>query len=155
MQKKIYFLLLLMIHVFTFSFSQTFPGKYVTWSFQSKKISADKWEIAMTANINGNYHMYSQKAGVEAAPATVISISPNPLILVDGSAKEKGELIKKFESAWPGTVHYYEKSVEFVQVIKVKAKAKTTFKGNIEYVLCNDARCLPTASVPFNIEVGG
>ena len=53
-----------------------------------------------------------------------------------------------------GTVFYYEKTVEFILVVRLKAKAKTNFKGNVEYVLCNDSRCLPPASVPFNLEIG-
>lgn len=155
MHKKSLFITIILMLVSSLLFSQTVPGKYATWSFQTRKISGNTWEISMTAIINGNYHIYAQKAGVDAAPSTVITISPNPLIVIDGSAKEKGDLIKKYESAWPGTVCYYEKSVEFVQLIRLKAKAKTSFKGNIEYVLCNDSRCLPTASVPFNIEIGG
>jgi opacity protein-like surface antigen len=33
----------------------------VTWTFSAKKIADKTYEVHMTANISGKYHMYAQK----------------------------------------------------------------------------------------------
>jgi len=118
--------------------AQTGSAKQVKWAFTSKKVAENTFEVRMTANIMGNYHMYAQQAGAEGPIPTSFTFSPNPLVSFDGKVKEQGKLIKKYESAWPGTVNYYEKKVDFVQIIKLKGKVKTSLSGKVEFVVCND-----------------
>jgi Disulphide bond corrector protein DsbC len=136
-------------------YAQSGSAKQVKWTFTSKKIAENTFEIRMTANIMGNYHMYAQQAGAEGPIPTSFTFSPNPLVTFDGKVKEQGKLIKKYESAWPGTVNYYEKKVDFVQVIKLKGKVKTNLSGKVEFIVCNDNECLPPSEVEFKIAAGG
>jgi thiol:disulfide interchange protein DsbD len=133
------------------SFAQSGSAKQVTWTYSAKKLSGNAYELRMSATINGNYHMYAQQAGVEGPVPTTISFSPNPLVILDGKAREEGKPIRKFESAWDGNVNYFEKKVDFVQVVKLKAKAKTNVAGKIEFMVCNDNQCLPPSQVDFRI----
>jgi thiol:disulfide interchange protein DsbD len=136
-------------------YAQSGSAKQVKWTFASKKIAENTYELKMTANIQGNYHMYAQQAGAEGPIPTSFTFSPNPLITFDGKVKEQGKMIKKYESAWPGTVNYYEKKVDFVQVIKLKGKVKTSLSGKVEFIVCNDQECLPPSEVEFKIAAGG
>ena len=136
-------------------YAQSGSAKQVKWTFTSKKIAENTFEIRMTANIMGNYHMYAQQAGAEGPIPTSFTFSPNPLVTFDGKVKEQGKMIKKYESAWPGTVNYYEKKVDFVQVIKLKGKVKTNLSGKVEFIVCNDNECLPPSEVEFKIAAGG
>ena len=45
--------------------------------------------------------------------------------------------------------------VDFVQVVKVKGTAKTNLAGKVEFMVCNDEKCLPPAEVDFNVNIGG
>jgi hypothetical protein len=135
--------------------AQTGSAKQVKWTFTSKKIADNTYEVKLSANISGDFHLYSQDPGTEGPIPTTIEFSPNPLLTLSGKAKESGKLIKKYESAWPGNVNYYEKAVEFVQVVKLKSKAKTSLNGKIEFVVCDDKACLPPSEVPFKIALGG
>ncbi len=135
--------------------AQTGSAKQVKWTFTSKKVADNTYEVKMTADIGGKYHMYAQNAGAEGPVPTTFNFTANPLVILNGQVKESGKLIKKYESAWPGTVHYYEKTVEFIQVVKLKAKAQTTLNGKVEFVVCDDSQCLPPSEVEFKIAVGG
>jgi hypothetical protein len=137
------------------SIAQSGSAKEVKWTFTSKKISENVYEVRMAANINGDYHMYAQQAGAEGPIPTTFKFTPNPLVTLDGKTKEEGKLVNKFESAWDGKVNYYEKKVEFVQVVKLKGKVKTNIAGKVEFIVCNESRCLPPAEVDFKIAVGG
>lgn len=136
-------------------FAQGGSAKMVNWSFASKKVADNTYEIRFTADINGKYHMYAQDAGVEGPVPTLFTFTRNPLVDINGKVKESGKMIKKLEEVWGGNVNYYENKVEFVQLVKLKKKIKTQIGGSVEFMVCDDKECLPPAEVPFKITVGG
>jgi thiol:disulfide interchange protein DsbD len=152
MKKSIMISFLLVSFVNTFA--QSGSAKQVNWVFLAKKISGNVYEVRCSATIKGDFHLYAQVPGVEGPVPTTFSFSPNPLLSLTGKVKEQGKLVKKFESAWDGTVNFYEKKVDFIQVIKIKGKVKTNLIGEVEFMVCNDAQCLPPAKVPFKVALG-
>jgi hypothetical protein len=130
-------------------------SKAVHWTFTSKKLADKVYEVHMTAMIDGNYHMYSQNVGVDGPIPTSFKITTNPLVMMDGKIKEVGKLIQKKEEVWGGDVRYYEKNVEFVQVVKLKGNVKTNLAGSVEFMVCDDSQCLPPATVDFKVNIGG
>ena len=129
-------------------------AKQVTWSYNAKKIANNIFELSITANIAGNYHLYAIKAGVEGPVPTTINFNPNPLITLEGSIIEKGKKITKLESAWGGNVNFFEKTVTFTQKAKTKTNAKTNVNGKIQFMVCNDEMCLPPSEITFKIPIG-
>jgi hypothetical protein len=130
-------------------------SKQVSWIYSSKKIAEKTYEIHMTATIGGNYHMYAQNVGGEGPIPTSFTFTKSPLMEIDGPTKEKGQLIKKFETAWNHDVNYYERTVDFVQVVKLKSNVKTSLAGKVEFMVCNDHECLPPATVDIKVNIGG
>lgn len=130
-------------------------SKQVNWTYSAKKIADKTYEVHMIATIGGNFHMYSQNVGGDGPIPTSFTFTKSPLIAIDGAPKEKGKLIKKFETAWNHDVNYYEGTVDFVQVVKLKSNVKTDVAGKVEFMVCNDHECLPPATVDFKVNVGG
>jgi Disulphide bond corrector protein DsbC len=130
-------------------------SKQVNWTYSSKKIADKTYEIHMTAVIGGNYHMYAQDAGGDGPIPTTFTFTKSPLLSLDGAVKENGQLVKKFESAWSHDVKYYERTVDFVQVVKLKSNVKTALAGKVEFMVCNDRECLPPADVDIKVNIGG
>ena len=130
-------------------------SKQVSWNYSAKKIGDMTYEIHMTATIGGDFHMYAQDAGGEGPIPTSFTFTKSPLFILDGGVKEKGQLVKKFESAWNHDVKYYEKTVDFVQVVKLKSNVKTSLAGKVEFMVCNDHECLPPADVDIKVNIGG
>jgi thiol:disulfide interchange protein DsbD len=128
--------------------------KQVKWSFTTKKIDDKTYEVMMTANINGNYHMYAQNAGEGPVP-TSFAFNRNPLLQLDGKVKEVGNIKKVYEDAFGSEVRFYEKTVSFIQQVKVRGSAKNNLAGKVEFMVCNDKECLPPATVDFNVNIGG
>ena len=130
-------------------------SKQVKWSWSAKKIGDKTYEVHLTANIIGDYHLYAQDAGGEGPVPTTFTFSKNPLFNLEGNVKEVGKQVKKFESAWSHDVKYYENTVDFVQVVKLKGNAKTNLAGKVEFMVCNNEKCLPPADVNFQVGIGG
>jgi hypothetical protein len=146
----LYFLLLAMCQV---GLAQS--SKQVQWAWSVKKIADQTFEVHMTATINGDYHLYAQDAGGEGPVQTAFAFTKNPLTELQGKVKESGALIKKFETAWNHDVRYYEKNVDFIQIVKLKAHVKTNLAGKVEFMVCNDRQCLPPSDVEINVNIGG
>lgn len=130
-------------------------AKQVKWTYTAKKIADKTYEVHITATMNGNWHIYAQNVGVEGPIPTAFTFTKNPLLTLDGKPKEVGKVIKKKEEVWGGVVNYYEKSVNFIQIVKVKGNVKTNIAGKVEFMVCDDHQCLPPSEVDFNVNIGG
>ena len=130
-------------------------SKEVSWTYSAKRIADKTYEVHMIATIGGDFHLYAQDAGGDGPIPTTFTFSKSPLFTLDGVVKEKGQVVKKFESAWNHDVRYYERTVEFVQVVKLKSNVKTSLAGKVEFMVCNDHECLPPADVDIKVNIGG
>jgi hypothetical protein len=148
-------ILLIGLSLFTTSFAMAQSSKQVTWTYTAKKIADRTYEVHMTAAIGGDFHLYAQDAGGEGPIATAFTFTKSPLFLLDGTVKENGKVVQKFEDAWKHNVRYYEKTVDFVQIVKLKSSAKTNLSGKVEFMVCNDHECLPPADVDIKVPIGG
>ena len=124
----------------------------VSWTFTSKKISSNVYELQMTATIQNGWHLYSQNQPDDAiAIPTAFSFNKNPLLAFDGKVKEVGKLQKYKDEKLGVSANQYSEKVVFVQKIKLKGKAKTNVTGKLEYQTCNDEKCLPPKTVNLSI----
>ena len=126
----------------------------VQWSYSAKKIADKTYELHITANLEGKWHIYAQDAGEGPVP-TEFSFTTNPLVKMDGKVKEVGKLEKSYDPNFKSVLKYYGSKVDFVQKVKLKSNATTVVAGTVTYMVCNDKKCLPPKDVPFSVKVGG
>ena len=124
----------------------------VKWTYTVKKIKDDRYELHMTAQLEGKWHIYAQQAG-EGPVSTEFTFDKNPLIKLDGNVKEIGKLEKQYDPNFKSTLKFYTGKVDFVQKIKLKASVKTMAKGKIIYMVCNDKKCLPPKDIYFSVKI--
>jgi hypothetical protein len=134
------------------SFAQ--PADPVSWSFSSKKIAANVYEVQMTATILQGWHLYAQEQPKDAiAIPTSFTFNKNPLISLDGKVKELGKLEKFRDEKLGVAANQYSRKVIFIQKIKLKGKAKTNVTGKLEFQTCNDEKCLPPKTINLSIPI--
>lgn len=126
----------------------------VKWSYTAKKISDKVYDIYVTANLDAKWHIYAQDAG-EGPEPTSLSFAKNPLIKLEGKVKEDGKLEKEYDKNFGSELKFYSNKVSFVQRIKLKSPVSTILKGNINYMVCNDRKCLPPKEIPFSVKLKG
>src|ERR1700722_6454145 len=130
-------------------------NKQVNWAWSAKKIGDRTYEVHMTATIGGDFHLYAQDAGGDGPIPTAFTFSKSPLFTLNGAVKENGKLVQKYEEAWKHNVRYYERTVDFVQIVKLKSNVKTSLAGKVEFMVCNDHECLPPADIDIKVNIGG
>ena len=145
-------IILFAIILFSFSAAKAQIENPVKWTYTVKKIKDDRYELHMTAQLEGKWHIYAQQAGEGPVP-TEFTFDKNPLIKLDGNVKEIGKLEKQYDPNFKSTLKFYTGKVDFVQKIKLKASVKTVAKGKIIYMVCNDKKCLPPKDIYFSVKI--
>jgi hypothetical protein len=125
----------------------------VKWTYSAKKISADIYELHMTATMQSKWHIYSQDIKGDGPVPTSFSFDKNPLIKAEGVVSEVGKLQQEYNKDFKMNVKFYANKVDFVQKIKLKAAAATVAKGKVTYMVCDDKKCLPPKDVAFAIKI--
>jgi thiol:disulfide interchange protein DsbD len=148
-------IILIGLSLVTASLAMAQSNKQVNWSWSAKKIDDRTYEVHMTATIGGDFHLYAQDAGGEGPIATSFTFSKSPLFTLNGQVKENGKLVQKYEEAWKHNVRYYERTVDFIQIVKLKSNVKTNLAGKVEFMVCNDHECLPPADIDIKVPIGG
>lgn len=137
----------------SFSFAQQLSP--VSWTFNSKKINDNTYEVQLVATIQQGWHLYSQNQPADAiAQPTSFNFNKNPLLIFEGSVKEVGKLEKYRDAKLDVSANQYSQKVVFVQKVKLKGKAKTNVSGKLEYQTCDDKKCLPPKTIPFSVALG-
>jgi DsbC/DsbD-like thiol-disulfide interchange protein len=151
--KKISLTLAFVIAIIAGAFAQI--ESPVTWAFTSKKLADKTYEVQMTASIGPGWHLYSQNPGDGPALPTSFKFTKNPLVSNDGKLAEDGKLIKEYDSNLGAVLNFYKAKVVFKKTVKVKTAAATVLNGEVEFMVCNDKKCLPPKSIPFSIKLDG
>jgi DsbC/DsbD-like thiol-disulfide interchange protein len=123
----------------------------VKWSYAAKKTGKTEATVYFKATIDPDWHIYSLNVGDGGPIKTSFTFPASKQYTLAGKVMEPTP-IKKFEKAFNMNVTYFENSVIFQQKIKLKA-AQATVKGKLEYMTCNDQKCLPPEEVEFSIPV--
>jgi len=82
---------------------------------------------------------------------TEIVFKKNPLLTLDGKTKEVGKMLLFKDEKLKISANQYANSVDFVQVVKLKANVKTNVVGSVEFQTCDDKKCLPPKKIDFTV----
>ncbi len=139
-------LLLVLLLSFT---SMMYAQNHVKWTFN---YNAKSSTVIATGEIEPGWHLYSQKTDENAGPIPtkmVIEASKNYKLI--GAAVEGTVPHEIFDKNFESTVYLFETHYTSEQQIKVKKSG--ALKGEMQYMICDDTKCLPPISVPFTLEI--
>ena len=126
--------------------------KPVKWEASVKKISDTEYELIATANIDNHWHLYSQTVPEGGPIATTFTFQGNGKFLKKGNTTEdKGQTID--DPVFGMEIKFFETKASFKQRIKLKTKEAFKVKATVEFMVCDDSRCLPPTEVDlvFNV----
>ena len=125
----------------------------VKWSYAAKKLNNNEAVVFLRATIQDGWHIYSLNVGDGGPIKTSFKFTPSKEYTLVGTIAEPTP-IKKYEEAFKMNVTYFEKTVTFQQKVKLKSGKLAAIKGQLEYMTCNDKKCLPPEDVDFTIPLG-
>lgn len=123
----------------------------VTWSYVAKKTSPTEATVFIKASLEENWHIYSQTVKPGGPSKTIFTFAKSKdYTLVGGTVEPKP--ISKFEKVFNMNVPYFADEVVFQQKVKLN-KGATTVKGKVEFMVCNDSKCLPPNEIEFSVPI--
>jgi len=124
----------------------------VKWSYAAKKTSPTEAVVFLKATIESGWHIYSQTVKDGGPIRTSFTFAKSDEYALVGKPTEP-KPVTKYEKTFGMNVSYFEKEVVFQQKVKLKPNA-TAVKGKLEYMTCNDHKCLPPDDIEFSIPLG-
>lgn len=124
----------------------------VKWTTASRK-KTNGYEVVITATLPKSWHIYSQNTGEGGPVATNFKFTKNPLLTFNGNVKEIGTLKENYDKLFDTKVKYYGDKVDFVQTVKVRGNVKTNVNVTVEYMTCDDSKCLPPTKKTFTVSL--
>jgi thiol:disulfide interchange protein DsbD len=148
--KKIFFYLLFATISATSLQSQILDP--VKWSTSIKKISDTEYDLISKATIENKWHLYSQVVPDNGPLPTLFTFEPNNAYTAVGKIKEsKG--VTEHDPVFDMVITFFEHSATFTKRIKLTGNVGTTVKGEVEFMVCDDTRCLPPAYVDLVFKI--
>ncbi len=140
--KKIILAILLLVNAT--SFSQVFEP--VKWSTSVEKISETEYNLITTATIDSGWHLYSQDVPDDGPIPTsfIYDDEAGAFKIVGNTSEEKGHTVE--DPVFQMKIKFFENSARFSQKIEV-AGTKTIVNGFVEFMVCDDQRCLPPTEI--------
>lgn len=132
------------------AFSQDNP---VRWSFATEKVSDKEFDVVFTANVDNGWYVYSQFLGEDGPIPTTFNFAENADVELIGKASETGTIKKDgYDELFGMDVLKFGGTATFKQRIKISNGADKV-SGYLEFMTCDEMRCLPPAEVDFSISL--
>jgi DsbC/DsbD-like thiol-disulfide interchange protein len=125
----------------------------VKWAYAAKRTSPTEVTVFFKATINAGWHIYSLNVKEGGPIKTSFTFAKSKDYMPVGKPTEP-KPVTRFEKAFNMDVSFFEKAVVFQQKIKLKSATVNVIKGQLEYMTCNDSKCLPPDDVNFSIPIG-
>ncbi|MEJ7692101.1 cytochrome c biogenesis protein CcdA [Daejeonella sp.] len=124
----------------------------VRWSYRSEKISDTEYDLIITAKIDKGWHVYSQFIGDGGPIPTSFKFTPSSNYKLKGAVTELPKAVSAFDKNFDLQIAWHKDKVDFRQRIVLTGFTKAV-DGMLEFMVCNDSKCLPPAEVEFKIPV--
>ena len=124
--------------------------RHVQWTYESKEISKDLYEISITAVPDFGWHIYDTLKTDFGPTATsiVFDESAEPV----GNLEIDGKLHKFYDDAFMMEVGYFEGNVTFRQKVRLPA-GEGSVSAQLEWMSCNNTNCDRPATETIEIKV--
>ena len=128
----------------------------VQWVFSQEKISENEIELKFKANIEKNWHLYSQHlpTGVDAYPTNFsFTVTDNYELI---SQMIEPDPIREPDPMFDNLVlPYFKDEVIFKQRIKIKSANDFKINGEISFMSCDASQCVFPPLTPFSFDIEG
>lgn len=136
--------------IFYNSFGQIYSP--VKWSFSSNKIADKEFELLLKAKIDKGWHLYSQNIPAEDGPIpTSFVFNSDKSFSLLGKVTEP-KPFKEYDPNFQIDLFFFKDAVSFRQKVRISGE-KAIVKGSLEFMVCDNEKCLPPETVEFEFEL--
>ncbi|GAO31100.1 protein-disulfide reductase DsbD family protein [Geofilum rubicundum] len=127
----------------------------VKWSFSLNRISETQVEVVADATIDDNWHLYSTKIPDGGPVPTSLNIAASELFTLVGEVQQSPEPEPFFDEAFQMELGYFSNTARLTQVVELAEGQALALSGYVEFMVCDDHRCLPPERIDFELSEDG
>ncbi len=126
----------------------------VKWSFDTQKVSDQEFDLILKAEIDNGWHVYATDLPEGGPIPTAFTFKPSADYELAGKLKTPAA-IEKYDKAFEMDLRYFDHGAEFRQRVRMISTQPFTITGELEFMACDDSRCLPPEYVEFAFNLPG
>ena len=125
----------------------------VLWRTKVEQVSDREFDLVIKAKVKSYWHLYAQEIPPNGPSPTVFSFEPQDNYQLVGKVQEIGGKVVQ-DPVFKIEVKYFEKKATFKQRIRLTdgEKAPIQIQGEVEFMACDDERCLPPKFVDLSFD---
>lgn len=137
-------IVLFALALYSFGYSQIEDP--VKWETSVEKISETEYKLISKASIEAGWHLYSQSVPDDGPIPTSFTYDDanGAFKIIGNTSEEEGHTVD--DPVFEMKIKFFEDSAVFEQKIEVLGD-KTTLEGFVEFMVCNDEKCLPPTEI--------
>mgnify|MGYP000492026912 CR=1 FL=1 len=146
--------LILLFALIAFAIGNSQILEPVKWKTSIEKFSDTEYNLVSKATIESGWHLYSQNVPADGPiPTTFTFDDANGAFKFIGNTGElEGKTVD--DPVFQMRIKFFEKSAIFVQRVQLLGDV-TSVKGTVEFMVCDDTRCLPPTEVDLVFNITG
>jgi len=121
----------------------TLNANPVSWSFTVNPLQGNRAELVFSANIQPGWNLYSIDVPPNGPLPTEFIYNPSNAFRVIGNVREVPPAPIVFDATFEMEVGKHTGNVRFIQQIEILSETDFTITGEIHYMVCDDAVCIP------------
>lgn len=126
----------------------------VAWSFQAEMVNDTTYNLTFTADIQKGWYLYAQDLEEGGPIPTTIAFDTVDGLQLVGEITEAGTAIEGLDELFQMNVKKFKNEVVFTQQAVI-SKATKIVSGYIEFMTCDEEKCLPPTEIPFAFSFRG
>lgn len=125
----------------------------VKWTFEFEQVSSEVYDLKFIGTIDPGWYVYSQYLESDDGPIrTAIVFEDETIFSKEGKPTETGKRTEGFDQIFEMNVIKFSDQMILTQRIKISDPTQI-IKGYIEYMTCDDEKCLPPAEDNFSFSL--
>lgn len=110
--------------------------------------------LVMSATIDKGWHLYSQYIPDGGPIKTTFAFEPSSSYEIIGDVKE-GKAVEYYDKNFEMDLKYFSGKADFRQQIRLKTTDAIRINGTVEFMVCDDEKCLPPDLTDLTFEITG
>lgn len=152
-KRAITLILLLFVFFFTTNlYSQIL--KPVKWNYSVNRISDEEADLILKATIEKKWHLYSQFLPAGGPIPTSFKFNKTKDYELVAKVKEP-KPISENDPNFNMVLKFFANEATFKQRIKILSKSAFTVNGSLEFMCCDDSKCLPPEELKTSFKLEG
>ncbi|UBZ14961.1 thioredoxin family protein [Flagellimonas marinaquae] len=125
----------------------------VKWTTSVNKISETEYELVAKASIDAGWHLYSQTVPKEGPVATSFAFdtTDESFNIIGDTSEDDGHTV--YDPVFEMEIKFFEDMAVFKQQVTVDSTL-SIINAMVEYMVCDDTRCLPPAEEELVFNLG-